>query len=407
MSNDRRMIEFKIPLDAVNYHSAKEKKHPRRFVELIHGWPARRPRSASRVAIAAALMRVPATAEGLKDRLKLLEELAPYECAPSALAKARKIIKEEHGGRVPKVLDPFAGGGAIPLEIANLGCEAHAVELNPVAHIIELATCVYPQKYGARLADLVEKWGTWVLGRVKKEIGDLYPPILIDAKGSAKKQTVIAGSGVRTDGKVQVEPLAYLWTRTVPCIARDCGATVPLVRQTWLCRKEGRCIALKLTPDRKTKGIRFELVEATSEARLGFDPGDLSDRGDAECPFCGATIDADKIKDLGKRGKMGTQLMAVAGAIDGARGRVYLPAEAVDTPSHVTLRTRLAAFGDEWPGPAKLELPPNDRGGSCAPYGLDEFWKLFSERQALALLTLSQVVRDAFSEMLKEGIEKE
>src|SRR5262249_20815022 len=86
--DDRRMIEHAIPLQAVNYASGKEKKHPRRHVELIHQWPARRPRSASRVAIAAALLRIPKTEGEFNDRLKLLEELAPYECSPKALEKA-------------------------------------------------------------------------------------------------------------------------------------------------------------------------------------------------------------------------------------------------------------------------------------------------------------------------------
>lgn len=404
--DDRRMIEHEIPLDVVNYHSAKEKKHPRRFVELIHLWPARRPRSASRVAIAAALMKVPKTATEIKERLDLLAELAPYECNQSALQKARTIIRAEHGGRAPKVLDLFAGGGAIPLEAANLGCEAYAVELNPVAHIIELATCVYPQRYGAKLADLVETWGKWVLDRVQREIGDLYPQIHIENNAQAK-QLAFAMDGGGAGSKTCVDPIAYLWTRTVPCIDRDCGATVPLVRQTWLCRKDGRAIALRLATDKKTKRVRFEIVSATSAERLGFDPADHSDGGEAECPFCGATIDVDKVKALGMRGKIGTQLMAIAGTVDGERGRVYLPADAVAMPSDATLRSRLSAFGDEWPGPAKVVLPPNDGGGSCAPYGLDEFWKLFSDRQATALLTFSRAIRDVLGQMLTEGIDAE
>src|SRR5438552_16785944 len=103
--SDRRMIEHEIPLKAVNFASGKEKKHPRRHVELIHQWPARRPRSASRVAVAAALLRVPEGEADLQTRLHLLADLAPYKCSATALEKASKLIREEHVGRCAKVPD--------------------------------------------------------------------------------------------------------------------------------------------------------------------------------------------------------------------------------------------------------------------------------------------------------------
>lgn len=399
--HDRRIIEQAIPLQAVNEASAKEKKHPRRHVELIHQWPARRPRSASRVAIAAALLRVPEHEKDLKHRLKLLEDLAPYECSKMALDEARALIRDEYGGRSPKVLDIFAGGGAIPLEAANLGCEAHAVELNPVAHIIELATCVYPQKYGPKLADLVEKWGKSVLEQVRTEISDLYPVVKMKGKREARR-LVFAGDAEPDDGSILFEPIAYLWTRTVPCVDRHCGATVPLVRQTWLCRKDGRAIALRMVPDRNAKCVRFDIASASAEEKLGFDPAGFSERGDAECPLCGAAVDADKVKEYGKRRKIGYQLMAVVGTVEGERGRVYLPAEAVEIPSESVVRKRLGTFGDEWPGPAKLALAPEYTGGSCVPYGLDEFWKLFTDRQAIALLTVSRAIRTAHTRIADE-----
>ncbi len=404
-NDDRRMIEHQIPLEAVNYASSKEKKHPRRHVELIHQWPARRPRSASRVAIAAALLKVPKSPKEIDERLQLLADLAPYECSRGALEKARKLIRDDNGGQAPKVLDLFAGGGAIPLEAANLGCEAHAVELNPVAHIIELATCVYPQRYGARLADLVEKWGKWVLDRVRAEIGDLYPKIRIAGKAQAK-QLVFANSGGSSDGTVEVEPIAYLWTRTVPCVNRDCGATVPLVRQTWLCRKDDRAIALKMVPDKKAKGVRFEIVSAAKAEELGFDPADFNEGGDAECPICGATIDADRVKEAGRQGNLGAQVMAVAGTIDGERGRAYLPADAVTLPSSDELRKRCGQMGEVWPGPAALRVGGTGGlgKGDFGPFlcGLDTYDKLFTDRQVVTLLAFTKTIRRAFHEIEQE-----
>ncbi len=395
------MIEQQIPLEAVNFHSAKEKKHPRRHVELIHQWPARRPRSASRVAIAAALLRAPEDPDQFNERLKLLEDLAPYECDPSALQKAREMIRADHGGRAPRVLDLFAGGGAIPLEAANLGCESHAIELNPVAHIIELATCFYPQKFRTRLAPLVKQWGEWVLREVEKQIGDLYPAIPLNLKTLDTVNLAFAFDGRKADGIVEVSPLAYLWTRTVPCSNPSCGATVPLVRQTWLCRKKDRSIALRMHPNRKTLRVDFELVSASSPGGLGFDPADHSDRGDATCPFCSSTIEADRVKEHGKAGRIGQQLMAVVGTLDGERGRVYLPASEARLPDEATLLEKLKATGEEWPGEAALSLAPEFTGGSCTPYGLDEFHKLFTLRQAVALLTFAQKIKEA-SAKLKE-----
>lgn len=399
--DDRRMIEYEIPLKAVNVASGREKKHPRRHVELVHQWPARRPRSASRVAIVAALLRVPKSEATFQARMNLLVALAPYECSAAALEEARALIQAEHQGRSPVVLDLFAGGGAIPLEAANLGCDARAIELNPVAHIIELATCVYPQMYGAKLGDLVAKWGKKVLDQVREDLGDLYLPVKL--KGPLKSRQLALAGDLAMDQSARVfKPIAYIWTRTAPCVNRECGAAVPLVRQTWLCRKDGRYIAMKMVPDRKAKRVQFEIVSGMSVEALGFDPAAFSERGDSQCPLCGAAISADRAKELGKSGQLGQQLMAVAGTIEGQRGRAYLAAEAVEMPTSEALGRRLAAFGDEWPGPAKLALAPEYTGGSCVPYGLDEFWKLFSDRQVIALLTVSRIIQRSYDRIAGE-----
>src|SRR2546427_931546 len=144
----------------------------------------------------------------------------------------------------------FAGGGAIPLEALRLGCEAYAIELNPVAHLIELCTLVYPQKYGKLLADAVGQWGKWVFEQVRSEVGDLYPPIPLQAES---KQPRLEVRGNRKAEARELTPVAYLWTRTVRCPNQRCGGTVPIVRQTWLNRKEGRLAALRMVPDHRNK----------------------------------------------------------------------------------------------------------------------------------------------------------
>jgi putative DNA methylase len=239
----------------------------------------------------------------------------------------------------PRVLDMFAGGGAIPLEALRLGCEAYSLDLNPVAHIIQLCTLEYPQKYGqsdlnARgmtgakndkgettwggLAAEVRYWGNWVLDRVRKEIGDLYPlipdaavwntpPEITFERETGQWKVTKPGTtkrGIKLDALANgptkqrqmyhedededgvddpatpslneplgfLVPVAYLWTRTVRCKNPGCGATVPLVKQTWMCKKDKRCVALQPVATKGKKVVSFRVVEADEESKLGFDP---------------------------------------------------------------------------------------------------------------------------------------
>src|SRR5262249_31784305 len=118
-------------------------------------------------------------------------------------------------------------------------------------------------------------------------------------------------------------PIAYLWTRTVPCPNPTCGATVPLVRQTWLKKKEKSYIALKMTPDYTTKKVRFEKVEATKPENLGFDPEVGTKRGNTVCLHCGAPLNSEYIKKEGRNKRIGQQLMAVILTKTNEKGKVY------------------------------------------------------------------------------------
>ena len=193
MTEDRRLIEDYLPLDVLNAIASMEKKHPRRYVELVHYWPARRPITACRAAIYAALAPAPRTDSERDKASDFVAKLAAYKPAPKTISEARQRIKGLHDGQAPKVLDMFAGGGAIPLEAARLGCESHAVDYNPVAYLIELCTLVYPQTFGASLADDFQRWSALILDRMLDEIGDLYPA----AQGPADRGGHLSGSALR------------------------------------------------------------------------------------------------------------------------------------------------------------------------------------------------------------------
>lgn len=240
-TSDRRLIEDYLPLDALNAIASKEKLHPRRYVELVHYWPARRPITASRAAVYAALAPAPVSDEERAEAAEFVTRLAAFKPHPEVVREAQDRIRKLHGGRAPKVLDLFAGGGAIPLEAARLGCESHAVDYNPVAHLIELCTLVYPQTFGPKLADDFERWGQVILARVRKDVGDLYPTIRIADSPEVSAQATLFGSPDDTISNAgnEVDPVAYIWARTVPCRRPGCAAPVPLVRQAWLRKKNG------------------------------------------------------------------------------------------------------------------------------------------------------------------------
>jgi putative DNA methylase len=353
----------------------------------------------------------------------------------------------------------------------RLGCETYAVELNPVAHIIELCTLVYPQKYGKKLADEVEKWGNWVIEKVREEIGDLDPSISINnvITNEAKRNEAIAEDEIASSfllamtdekqslgetkqsppmtdekqslGKTKqpramtgdqlplelgsqfsddksknlksknLTPVAYLWTRTVKCPNPACGAVVPLVRQTWLCKKSKKYVALKVIPNHETKQVEFEVVEAATEKELGFDPATGSSRGNSTCRHCGTTVKTDYVKEQGKADNIGQQLMAIICTTPGAKGKTYLSADEYQQylPGEIAIKLRIEKLLEE----TGLTVPyeslsiEDNRNFWITEYGLTKFGQLFTPRQLLSLMTFVKWVRLAHQEMLQEGYEKE
>ncbi len=349
--SDRRLIEDYLPIEAISKEASREKSVRKGHISTLHLWWARRPLVACRAAVYGAL--VPASRfrpkngpEEKRDSLaranaaRFVEALCKYPGTEMAIAEAQRHILEAHAERLtnesgkkvtvkdieegraprPKVLDMFAGGGAIPLEALRLGCEAYALDLNPVAHIIELCTLVYPQKYGkpdttARgmtgsknakgettwggLANEVRYWGEWVLNKVKAEIGDLYPLIPDpEHKGKRKEvQTDLPDVASAKAGEVPpgyLLPVAYLWTRTVTCKNPNCKATVPMARLYWIRRERkderGYYVVVRRRPNTKRKSIDFYIVNGPTrssvEQRI-----DTTTAGNVACPFCGSAND--------------------------------------------------------------------------------------------------------------------
>lgn len=461
MNDDKRLIEDYLPIEKISAEASREKSVRKGHISTLHLWWARRPLVACRAAVYGALVPVSrfvpngASDEkkkslGRANAAKFVERLCLYPGSPSVIAEAQKHILEAHSIRLteetgkpvtvedivqgraprPKVLDMFAGGGAIPLEALRLGCETYALELNPVAHIIELCTLVYPQKYGkpdltergmtgprntkgdttwGGLAEEVRYWGNWVLKQVRTEVGDLYP-LIRDPDFKNRKVSLqenwLTESATDDAPKGYLMPVGYLWTRTVTCKNPRCRATIPLIKQNWLCKKPGRYVALKVISPKGKQQVRFEIVEARSEAGLGFDPEVGSRGGNATCPFCGTVADSEYVKIEGCAGRMSTQLMAVACTRPGKQGKVYLAADDVPdaVPDEKAIRRRIEKLCDR----AGLTVPnepiTDDAKNSfwVRLYGVTNYGHVFSPRQQLVQLTLCDLAKQA-AERLRDA----
>lgn len=437
MTEDRRLIEDFIPIREISSQAAREKSIRKGHISTLHLWWARRPLVAARAAVFAALVPAADTPEKRKALRQETIDLCRWEAGEATIKRAREQILAAQRDRLnlpgdtplsevppPKVLDMFAGGGAIPLEALRLGCETHAVELNPVAHIIQLCTLVYPQKYGQRLAEDVEKWGNWVIEKVRAEIGDLYPQI--ELRGFREQGAQEQGAGeqeaIQLDllsaspaknllSPKKLTPVAYLWTRTVQCPNPACGAAVPLARQTWLCKKKNKYVALKVSPNYETKRVEFQVVEAKSEKELGFDPAGGSSRGNSTCRHCGTTVGVKYVKSEGMADRIGQQLMAIVCTTEGKKGKTYLSASEYlqYVPEEEEIKSRL----DKLCAETELKVPNEPLpeygvlGFRVQPYGLLKWSDLFTSRQLLALMTFVKWVRLAYKEMLRQGYEEE
>jgi len=404
--SERRFIEESFPVKEVSQISAKE-KNP---LAAAHVWWARRPLSASRTTIYAALVLESKDVDDLNARRNFIVELSKLGNSNNRelLDKARKDILEANNGQPPKVLDPFGGGGSIPLEALRLGCETYTGDLNPVAVLIQKATLEYPQKYGKPvtrktgnvmlnksevnpLLEDVKKWADWVLEEAKKDIGRFYPK---DPDGSV--------------------PVGYIWARTISCQNPSCRAEFPLMRQYWLANKSRRKIALY--PYIKDGKVEFRIV-GTGHGKMpdDFDPdkGTVS-RAVAVCPVCGSAVEATTTRKIFQGGKAGERMVAVILTKPGEIGKRYRVATEEDMEAFNKaaeyMEEKRKKLHDLWgidPVPDE-EMPPRGTlGFRVQPYGMTTWGSLFNARQKLSLITFTDKVREAYRKMIAEGVSQE
>ena len=292
----KRFIEYDLPLAEISEASAREKNIRHGHPSTLHIWWARRPLASSRATAFAALIDDPGPdhPQEREELLELIKRITPWEAVKDGnsedIERARELILKQYG-RPPRVLDPFAGGGSIPLEALRLGCETYASDYNPVAVFIEKATLEWPQKFGIEvelpkeiasqqigesaedgtrntqhagqstlwddesrrvkvnlLAYLVEKWANIILEEARAEIGRFYPPSPLPPASPPPSPLPNSGEGKGAGGWGEGDdwiPVGYLWARTIPCQNPDCGAEIPLIKQFWLAKKDNKKIAYR------------------------------------------------------------------------------------------------------------------------------------------------------------------
>ena len=289
------------------------------------------------------------------------------------------------------MLDPFGGGGSIPLEAQRLGCETYSCDLNPVALLIQKCTLEYPQKYGQRLYDDVKKWGEQILAQVAEELTDFYPP---DPDGS--------------------NIFAYIWARTLPCQNFNCDAAIPLISQFWLAKKE----KIALFPYSKHGQIDFRIVGPGYEPiPNNFDPRKGTVKNAiVTCPLpdCGHTIPAKETRQLFQDGEADERMLVVVTQHSKRKGKQYRLATDKDMEIFDKAQERLSekrerlriAWGID---PVPDEPTPNSKvlGFRIGNYGLNTYGELFNARQQLALVTLTEKIREAHTEILAQGLDTE
>lgn len=417
MTERKKLIEVALPLEAINRESAREKSIRHGHPSTLHLWWSRKPLATCRAVLFAQMVDDPGSRPDLFPTKKeqdaerrrlfsLIEELVRWENINNEplLQEARDEIKKYSDGELPPVLDPFCGGGSIPLEAQRLGLEAHGSDLNPVAVLITKALIEIPPKFAntkpvrpikgqqefaveswqgaAGLAEDVRYYGEWVREKAWERLGHLYPMVRITAELARDREDLKPLVGQ------ELTVIAWLWARTVASPNPACnGAHVPLTSEWWLSKKKGKQAWIEPVISRDMQSYRFEIKVGKGK------PGEGTvNRQGGTCLLSGAPMPFGYIRAEGQAGRMGARLMAIVG--EGPGGRVYLP----PADEHVMVADSAKPAWEpnaQLQGKARVSVPL---------YGMDTYGDLFTPRQLTALTTFSDLAQEAREEVLQDAL---
>lgn len=398
----KKLIEVALPLEKINAESAREKSIRHGHPSTLHLWWARRPLAAARAVIWSSLVDDPSShpekfpteeaQNAERQRLfQILENLVVWENSnkQDVLEAAKVEILKSTDGNPPALLDPFAGGGAIPLEAKRLGLKTHAHDLNPIPIMLNKSMLEIPCRFKGKSA--VNPNSTQTLGR-DCNMGAIGLSEDVEYYGLKIKQSVF--SLLRTNyplvdiPKVQgggtAPAIAWLWARTVKCPNPACGCQMPLLKS--------KVIAKNIAYVQIEKNDKNQPV-FTVEYGLPSDSSGTVSRSGATCAFCGSPVGFPYIRTEGKAGRIGAKLMAVVAK--GSRGRIYVSPSEEQRLSAVINEKNDFSLGSIANYPGYLNPPA---------YGLDTFEALFTDRQLLFFTKLCEAIRDIGEEIEQDAI---
>ena len=431
----KKLIEVALPLEAINKESAREKSIRHGHPSTLHLWWARRPLAACRAVLFSSLVDDPSswpelfpseeaqTAE--RQRLfDIIEEMVKWENTTNetvilrAQTEIARSVARNNGDKPPEgaeavwaylaekappVLDPFCGGGSIPLEAQRLGLRAYGSDLNPVAVLITKALIEIPPKFAGKasvnpdaqsepslikkewrgaegLAEDVRYYGQWMRDEAEKRIGKYYPKVKVTAEMVEERPDLKPYEGK------ELTVIAWLWARTIECPNPGCRARTPMVRSFWVSTKKGK--QTYVHPILDTKKGRVERFEVRTR---GEPLAHTTDRSGARCLFCERSIKKNELREISTENGIDPIPMAIVA--EGNRARVYLPGDTVPTPNV-----------DKPDVPFLQQQITNDRRWFSPPlYGLPNFDDLFTSRQLLALTTFSDLVQEAREKVVADA----
>ena len=407
MEYKKKLIEVALPLEDINAACLHEKRNVRSgHPSSLHMWWARRPFLAARAVIWASLVDDPSShpeeypTEELQNKERerlfgILKELVRWENSNNkeVLEKAKAEILKSTNNNPPALLDPFAGGGAIPFEAARLGLKAYASDLNPVAvminkAMIEIPPCfqnmmpVHPNPNSPNkdfyigvqgLAEDVEYYGNLLKEKAFEKVGHLYPKVkYINPKSQKEEEATV---------------IAWIWSRTIKCPNPACEAEVPLIHSFDLSKKKGHEYHVEISYNEKKQAI-FKISEGLAKNLQG-----TINRNGAICPHCGASIDYPALRNTMSNGEFGDKLMAIV--LESPNGRIYVEANNSQSPYYEN---------------SEYDFPTTKLTGKAIGniglYGFTETSKLFTKRQLLMLSTLSELIPDIRNQVIEDAMNK-
>lgn len=413
----KRLIEVDLPIKEISAHARREKSIRHGHISTLHIWWARRPLAACRAVLCASLWPDPVdencphefrehaantliafaanvrTNKNLAElcqkgwtrwkrtsaqtlnpnnpghwgeiRYALLDFIADFanwdaSTISEFLETSRSLTQKAHEalggipGTKPLVVDPFAGGGSIPLEALRVGADAFGSDLNPVAVLLNKVVLEYIPKYGQQLADEVRKWGKIINEQSMEELKDFYPK---EPNGSI--------------------PVAYIWARTIKCEGPSCGAEVPLLRSLWLSQKVNNSYALKMIPNHNEKCVDFQIIKNAKSTDI--EEGTVQ-RSSCTCPLCGFTTSAENVRNQfvsRNGGADDAKLIVVVFQKLGSNAKSYRLSTSLDRTAYDYAKNELEKRDADIP---TEELPYLRSIFNVNLIGINQWHKLFSAR---------------------------